>query len=378
MCFRKKDLQGRTLCGSTLINLIHDFCRERKGERLIALPSLSYNSPGFFDSYKPFGDEDDDEEIPNNPDDLDEPNLLKLSMIYRGDKIRILTDVLNISEWRIFWDFLQYPEIEIRHVQDLNMFFFVHLGHKWAFNIMTPFNCGYAPDFEEDALGFETFSDYKNFQDLFEKYWEDAEPITTEKIEHMYRLAGYDEDDCFYKELLKHTYFLFPSRKKLNEDQWYRTSRSVFSSEITYIDQSRLSLAYFVGIKIPKDAEQIIICTVNENTNCIEYDQAFWVFGNDPIRKIDDVLKRHYPERGFSIIQSFDREDSIESTYLSRPKCYYSRNIYMARKVFGFECDSKMTQKFQKILTKKFRTDAAFRDAVKETYFLKWADVMTC
>ena len=134
-------------------------------------------------------------------------------MIYRGDKIRILTDVLNISEWRLFWDFLQYPEIEIRHVQDLNMFFFVHLGHKWAFNIMTPFNCGYAPDFEEDALGFETFSDYKDFQDLFEKYWEDAEPITTEKIEHMYRLAGYDEDDCFYKELLKHTYFLFPSRK---------------------------------------------------------------------------------------------------------------------------------------------------------------------
>jgi hypothetical protein len=378
MCFRKNDLQGNLLYGSVLIDLIHDFLHERNGERLIALPSLSFNSPGFFDNYKPFGEEEDDDEVSDDPEDLDEPNSLKLSLVYRGDKIRILTDVLNISDWRIFWDFLQYPEIEIRHVQDLNMYFFVHLGRKWAFNIMKPYACDYAPDFEEDALGFETFSDYKEFQDLFEKYWEDAEPITCEKIEHMYELAGCDEDDCFEKELLKHTYFLFPSRKKLDEDECYTTVRSAFSSEVKYIDGSCLSLAYFVGIKIPKDAEQVIVCTINEKTNCIEYEQAFRVFGNDPIRKKDDVLEWHYPERGFSIIQSFDRNESIKSTYLSRPKCYYSRNIYMARKVFGFECDSKMTQKFQKILTKKFRTDAAFRDAVKETYFLKWADVMKC
>jgi len=125
MCFRKKDLQGNLLYGSVLIDLIHDFLHERYGERLIALPSLSFNSPGFFDNYKPFGEEEDDDEVSDDPEDLDEPNSLKLSLVYRGDKIRILTDVLNISDWRIFWDFLQYPEIEIRHVQDLNMYFFV-------------------------------------------------------------------------------------------------------------------------------------------------------------------------------------------------------------------------------------------------------------
>jgi hypothetical protein len=144
------------------------------------------------------------------------------------------------------------------------------------------------------------------------------------------------------------------------------------------MDQSCLRLAYFVGIKIPKDAEQIIICNVNEKTKRVEYDQAFRVFGNNPIRKKDDVLNFLYPERGFSIIQSFNRHESIESTYLSRPKCYYSRNIYMALKSRSFETDDRNIRKFQRSLTKKFRTDAAFREAVKETYFLKWTDVMEC
>lgn len=60
-----------------------------------------------FDGYKPFGEEyDDEDEILDDPDVLDDPNSLKLSLVYRGDKIRILTNILNISDWRIFCFFV--------------------------------------------------------------------------------------------------------------------------------------------------------------------------------------------------------------------------------------------------------------------------------
>jgi len=364
--------------GSSLIELLHDFYHDYDGERLIALPSLNDYSPGLFDVYKSFIEDEDD-------DDPDDPDSVEMSQIEMGGKIRILTDVLNYADWTIIRDFSEYSEIEIRHVKDLNMHLYVHLGQKHAFNIFGPMRFdAKIIDYDQDFIGFESSSDYKICQRFFENLWEDAEPITYEKVQRMRELACHndDEDDCFDKELLEHTYFLFLPGKKPDDELFEireenSMSRSAFSGDIAIRNQEVSSFAYFVGIKIPRDAEQVIVCGVNTKKNRIEYSQAFRVSGDSPIREIDDTLHFYYPERGFSIIQSWMSETSTADTY-PRPKRYYSKNIYMAMEVYGFAFKSKeaISGNFKKKLNTKFRTDAAFRDALKETCFVKWSEVV--
>ena len=359
--------------GRYLIELLHGFYRDNDGERLIALPSLNSETPGLFDDFSPILEDEDD-------DDPDDPDSLEISQIEEGGKIRILTDVLNHSDWRTLWDFAQYTDIEIRHVKDLNMFLFVHLGRKHAFNITGPMRFDEKfIDYDTDVIGFETSTDYKVCQRFFENIWENAESITCEKIEHLNQLAGRDCEDPFGKELLEQTYFLFLPGKK-NDDEMTpirienEIDRCAFSGDIVYRD-NLISLAYFVGIKIPRDARQIIICGIDKRKDLIEFSQIFRVFADNPIREIDDTLYFYYPERGFSIIQNWFNESNCVDTY-ARPKRYYSKNIYMALKTFHFMIDSNKTRKFTKKLNAKFRKDAAFRDALKETYFVKWSDAL--
>ena len=209
------------------------------------------------------------------------------------------------------------------------------------------------------------------------KSLEKAEPITREKIEHFNKLRNDDRVDTD-KELLQHTYFLFPKGKKDDYELWHERNeramdRSAFCGVISH-EGGLLYFAYIVGIKIPKDAEQIIICHVDEKKNRIKYDQAFRVFGNSPIREIDETLEFYYPERGFSIVQGWN-DDSVVADAYPRPKRYYSKNIYMAMQVFDFDFE-KNSRKVEKALSKKFRTDAAFADSLKETCFVKWSDVL--
>ena len=355
----------------SLMDLMHDFWEAGNGERLVAIPSMNDNVPGLFDAYTPIIEDEDD-------DDPDDPDSLEMSRIEEGSKIRILTDVLNKPDWRTLWDFLQYPEIEICHIQNLDMLLFVHLGEKRAFSITSLTHCdGSYYDFEDNSIATET-KDYKPFQRLFDNLWEEAEPITSEKIERFNKLWSDDRKDSD-KELLERTYFLFPEGKKddydMHEERNENTIfRSAFSGEIERGDVGIYSLAYIVGIKIPKDAEQIVICHVNAQTNRIKYDQTFRVFGNDPIREIDETLEFYYPEHGFSIVQGWNEDSSIADTY-PRPKRYYSKNIYMAMQVFDFDFD-RYTKKIEKALNKKFQTNATFADSLKKTYFIKWSEIM--
>ena len=355
----------------SLMSLMHDFWEAGNGERLVAIPSLNDNVPGLFDDYTPFIEDEDD-------DDPDDPDSLEISRIQEGSKIRILTDVLNKPDWRTLWDFLQYPEIEIRHIQDLDMLLFVHLGEKRAFSITSLTHCdGSYYDFEDNSIATET-KDYKPFQRLFDNLWEEAEPITSEKIEHFNKLWSDDRKDSD-KELLQHTYFLFPKGKKDDYELWEDREacslcRSAFSGEIERGDIGIYSLAYIVGIKIPKDAEQIVICHIDEKTKCIKYDQTFRVFGNNPFRKIDETLEFYYPEHGFSIVQGWNEDSSVADTY-PLPKRYHSKNIYMAMQVYDFDFD-EYTKKIKKALNKKFHADATFANLIKETCFVKWSEVM--
>ena len=366
-----KKVDGKVYEGNSLMNLMHDFWDANNGERLVALPSFNDNVPGLFDNYRPFIEDEDD-------DDPDDPDSLEMSRIEEGSKIRILTDVLNNPNWSTLWDFLQYSDIEIRHIQNLDMLLFVHLGEKQAFSIVSPTPCdGSYDDFEDNSIATKT-TDYKQFQRLFDSLWEDAEPITGEKIEHFNRLWGDDREDSD-KELLQHTYFLLPEGKKDDSELWEERdesaiNRSIFSGEIERGDSDIYSFAYFVGIKIPKDAEQIVICHMDTQTKHIKHDQTFRVFGNNPIREIDETLESYYPEHGFSIVQKWDKDSSVADTY-PRPKRYYSKNIYMAMDVFDFHFE-EYTRKIENALTKKFQTDAVFADSLKETCFVKWSEVI--
>lgn len=358
--------------GRYLIELLHGFYHDNDGERLIALSSLNSETPGLFDDFSPILEDEDD-------DDPDDPDSLEISQIEEGGKIRILTDVLNHSDWRTLWDFAQYTDIEIRHVKNLDMYLFVHLGRKHAFNITGPMRFDEKfIDYDTDVIGFETSTDYKVCQRFFENIWEEAEPITSEKIEHFNELWSNSRVD-FDKELLQHTYFLFPEGKKddydlMKEREERVGRRTAFSGEIMHGEDGPFSFAYIVGIKIPRDAEQIVICHVDEKSKRIKYDQTFRVFGINPIREIDDTLDFYYPERGFSIVQGWDKESSVVDTY-PRPKKYYSKNIYMAMQVFDFNFD-KYTKKIENTLSQKFHNDAAFRNALKETCFVKWSEVI--
>ncbi len=373
-----KKTDGQVYEGYSLLNLVREFWQFGNGERLVALPSMNENVPGLFDDYTPIIEDEDD-------DDPDDPDSLEMSRIEEGTKIRILTDVFNNPDWRTLWDFLQYSGIEIRHIQNPNMFLFVHLGDKRAFSIVSPTSCdGSYYDFEDDSIATET-TDYKPFQRMFENLWEDAEPMTCEKIEHFNQLWSDDRVDTD-KELLQHTYFLFPEGKRddyeLREERDERAiARSAFCGEIERRNSgiecdgtSIYRFAYIVGIKIPKDAEQIVICHIDEKRNRIKYDQTFRVFGNNPIREIDDTLHYYYPERGFSIVQGWDDDWAVADTY-PRPKRYYSKNVYMAMQVFDFDFE-KNAKKIENALSKKFNADAAFADSLKETCFVKWSEVV--
>lgn len=355
----------------SLMDLMHDFWESGNGERLVALPSMNNNVPGLFDDYRPFIEDEDD-------DDPDDPDSLEQSRIEEGTKIRILTDVLHKPDWRTLWDFLQYSDIEIRHIQNLDMLLFIHLGEKRAFSIVSPTHCdGSYDDFEDNSFAMET-TDYKTFERLFDELWDDAEPITCEKIEHFNELRSGDRE-CSDKEILQHTYFLFPEGKKNDYDLWEERNentifRSAFCGEIERGGPGVYRLAYIVGIKIPKDAEQIVICHIDEKTKSIKYDQTFRVFGNDPIREIDETLEFYYPERGFSIVQGWNEDSSVADTY-PLPKRYHSKNIYMAMQVYDFDFD-EYTKKIKKALNKKFHADATFANLIKKTCFVKWSGVM--
>lgn len=368
---KTKNIGGEVYEGKSLMNLLHDFWESGNGERLVALPSMNNNVPGLFDDYRPFIEDEDD-------DDPDDPDSLEQSRIEEGTKIRILTDVLNKPDWRTLWDFSQYFDIEIRHIQNLDMFLCVHLGEKRAFSIVSPTHCdGSYNDFEDNSFAMET-TDYKTFERLFDELWDDAEPITCEKIEHFNELRSGDREYSD-KEILQHTYFLFPEGKKDDYDMQEERDenaifRSAFCGEIELSDSGIYNLAYFVGIKIPRDAEQIVICHVDKKTKRIKYDQTFQVFGNDPIREIDETLEYYYPEQGFSIVQGWNENWSVVDTY-PRPKRYYSKNIYMAMQVYDFDFD-KDAKKIETALSKKFNSDNAFADALKETCFVKWSVVM--
>ena len=364
---KAKNADGKVYESHALMGLIHDFWESGNGERLVALPSLNENVPGLFDNYRPFLEYEDN-------DDPDDPDSLEMSRIEEGNKIRILTDVLNKPNWCALWDFLQYPEIEIRHVQDLDMILLVHLGEKRAFSIVSPIRCnGSYDDFEGKSFATE-HADHKTFQKLFNGLWEDAEPITGEKIERFNELWNDCREDSD-KELLQHTYFLLVERKKDDYELWEKCDeraikRSAFCGEIKR--GGFFSLAYIVGIKIPKDAEQIVICHIDEKTECIKYDQTFRVFGNNPIREIDETLEFYYSERGFSVVQGWKNELAVADTY-SRPRRYYSKNIYMAAQAF---CFREFTKKIENALNKKFHTEVAFAYSLKETCFVKWSEVM--
>lgn len=366
-----KIISGQVYEGKSLMNLLHDFWESGNGERLVALPSMNNNVPGLFDDYRPFIEDEDD-------DDPDDPDSLETSRIEEGTKIRFLTDVLNKPDWRTLWDFSQYFDIEIRHIQNLDMFLCVHLGEKRSFSIMCPKHCdGSYNDFEDNSIAMET-TDYKPFQRLFDELWDNAEPITSEKIEHFNELRNDNREDSD-KELLQHTYFLFPEGKKndyeLQEERNKNAiSRSAFSGEIESGGIGSYCLAYIMGIKIPKDAEQIVICHIDEETNRIKHDQTFRVFGNNPIRETDETLDYYYPERGFSIVQGWGNDSSAVDSY-PRPKRYYSKNIYMAMQVFDFDFD-EYTKKIEKALNKKFQTDTSFAASLKETCFIKWSEAM--
>lgn len=368
---KAKIISGQVYEGKSLMNLLHDFWESFDGERLVALPSFNDNVPGLFDNYRPFIEDEDD-------DDPDDPDSLEMSRIQEGTKIRILTDALNKPDWRTLWDFSQYFDIEIRHIQNLDMFLCVHPGEKRAFSIVSPMHCdGSYDDFEDNSIATET-TDYKPFQRLFDELWDNAEPITSEKIEHFNELRNDDREDSD-KELLQHTYFLFPEGKKndyeLQEERNKNAiSRSAFSGEIESGGIGSYCLAYIMGIKIPKDAEQIVICHIDEETNRIKHDQTFRVFGNNPIRETDETLDYYYPERGFSIVQGWGNDSSAVDTY-PRPKRYYSKNIYMAMQVFDFDFD-EYAKKIEKALNKKFQTDTSFAASLKETCFIKWSEAM--
>ena len=231
---KAKKADGKVYEGNSLLNLIRDFWEAGNGERLVAIPSLNDNVPGLFDGYTPFIEDEDD-------DDPDDPDSLEMSRIEECTKIRILTDVLNKPDWRTLWDFLQYPEIEIRHIQNLDMFLLVQLGEKQAFSIVSPTHCdGSYDDFENNSIATET-SDYKPFQRLFDEHWENAEPITSEKIEHFNELWSDDREDSD-KDLLQHTYFLFPKGKKDDYELWEEREecaidRSAFCGESFHLQR---------------------------------------------------------------------------------------------------------------------------------------------
>lgn len=264
-------MEGHLYKGRDVIEKIHDFYNDYRGERLVILPSLNQKAPGLFDKcYK----------------NLDNSDLIGSSQIHHGGKIRILTDVLNAPDWDVIMDFSQCDDVEIRHIHHLDTFLFIHLGQQHAFGVYPFFSYD---DFNRDTQVFVVEPDCEQLKSFFESLWEKAEVISKEKVESLFELAQCDKTHID-KNLLDHTYFLLIKKLDRFSNLDYKTIyRSAFSGPLK-IGGQNLSFAYIVGVKIPEDASQVVVCYVDKELDCIEYGQSFKVFGKNVINEKDGIM----------------------------------------------------------------------------------------
>ena len=258
--------------------------------------------------------------------------LFDLNQIQQSDSARILVDTFCEPDWNLLMTISQYPNVEIRHLGGLRN--------------------------RLDA-GFEESS--------FDKFWNEAEPITKEKMERMFDFVRCDKK-YLYGDFLERTYLLIVTTM----DKEFRRSvpRSVFSGKLK-VEGAELSLAYFAGVQIPEDAERVVVIVMDEQLICFDYYRSFCVFGNMPLQENDKVIDAYRPEQGFSIVYGADCERSTLESYSLQPACC-SEKIYMAMEIPDiWGC---LTERLLEKLKVKFFADDAFRKSCEKSFFLKWRD----
>jgi len=258
--------------------------------------------------------------------------LFDLNQIQQSDSARILVDTFCEPDWNLLMTISQYPNVEIRHLGGLRN--------------------------RLDA-GFEESS--------FDNFWDEAEPITKEKMERMFDFVRFD-NKCIYRGCFEHTYLLIvtPDVKEFRRS----VPRSAFSGKLK-VEGTEISLTYFAGVQIPEDAERVIVIVMDVQLICFDYYRSFCVFGKMPLQENDKVIDAYRPEQGFSIVYGADCERSTLESYSLQPTCC-SEKIYMAMEIPNI-WDVLIERMLEKLKV-KFFADDVFRKSCEKSFFLKWRD----
>ena len=312
-------------------------------------------------------------------------NLFESNLGNGSGHVKIVANLLKSPDWGSIVDALD-PEfgmnIEIRHSEDAGTPLFILPDRSRAYmrvNLGRAERCCYDDD-ETVLLDSEEDSPAaKKVTSIFNYLWSCSEPVTWNKASEVDRLLWQPSRFSFKDEAdLEDTYLLFVPSK--GHETLLNTAQSPFCSLAKDGDKER-ELSYLFNIKIPRNAERLIVCLVDEDARVVTFWKVFSVKGSRPIRydeRIRDVLNRGLDVEGFSIVSRNTSDKAPDSWYnsvidmfASTSPCMRVNRSYIAATMQNNE--TALQRKLAQTLTAKLVNGTLFNGSV-ETQFIKWSE----
>ena len=312
-------------------------------------------------------------------------NLFESNLNDGRGRIEIVANLLNSPDWDSIIEVLD-PDlgmnIEIRHSEDAGTPLFILPDRSRAYMrvcLGRAERCCYDDDEAVLLDSGEGSPAAKKVVSIFNYLWRCAEPVTLDKVNAVSSLLCQPLQFSFKdKADLEDAYLLLvPSR---GHQVYLNTAQSPFCSLVKAGNRER-ELSYLFNIEIPKNAERLVVCLVDEDARAVTFWKIFSVKGSRPIRydrRIRDLLNRGFDVEGFSIVgrNTSDKGsdswyDSVIDMFRSASPCTSVNRSYIATTLQNKE--TALQHKLAQALTGKLVNGTLFKGSV-QTQFIKWSE----
>ena len=312
-------------------------------------------------------------------------NLFESNLVDGSGRIKIVANLLKSPDWGSIVDALD-PEfgmnIEIRHSEDVGTPLFILPDRFRAYmrvNLGRAERCCYDDDETVLLDSGENSPAAKKVTSIFNYLWSCSEPVTWNKAREVDRLLWQPSRFSFKDEAdLEDAYILLVPSK--GHQVLLNTAQSPFCS-LAKEENKECELSYLFNIEIPRKAEWLVVCLVDEDARAVTFWKIFSVKGSRPIRydvRIRDLLNRGLDVEGFSIVSRNTSDKAPDSWYksvidmfTSTSPCTRVNRSYIAAAIQNKE--TALQRKLAQTLTKKLVNGTLFKDAV-QTQFIKWSE----
>lgn len=312
-------------------------------------------------------------------------NLFDSNLKDGSGRIRIIANLLKSPDWDSIIDVLD-PEfgmnIEIRHSEDVGTPLFILPDRSRAYmrvSLGRAERCCYDDDETVLLDSGENAPAAKKVTSVFNYLWRCSESVTFDKVREVDRLLWQPSRFSFKDDAaLEDAYILLVPSK--GRQTLLNTAQSPFCS-LAKLKDRECELSYLFNIEIPKKAEWLVVCLVDEDARAVTFWKIFSVRGSRPIRydeRIRDLLNRGLDVEGFSIVSRNTSDKGTDSWYnsaidmfMSTSPCTRVNRSYIAAAQQNKE--TALQRKLAQTLTAMLVNGTLFKDAV-QTQFIKWSE----